>query len=496
MQPTTESLTLLDRRPRDDAWAAAVRESPEATRAALLHAADGGRDGPDAATALDVLRALADELPFEGADAEARLLWMIERSRPVDSILEAVCRRSVHQARSRDLRVRAGLRLGRLRDYAGDTREARAFLQAALEEVRGDGSQLEAAALYNVGRVEILSGRWLEALVALERAAGLADAGERSAAIVVVRTALVEVCTRLGDVGGARDHLLRIRSAIQAVEASRRGAMGRQLRAAEADVAAAEGRWADVVDRLGEMPDPDRDAAALWRRSMLARAHARLGQSDVALQHIARADEVTDAAGTVRARLESERIHCLTLAGDRESAFERAERLLCDLEARVRDGSGPYVAVCVAAELAHTLEQAESGHELILRAYDVAATGAVARLVQIHQFVAGPAAVDDEVIARVLRRTERSWIDEHDQLLDRVAEALRRAAESTDVAGLAPFVDADSFVHACAWCRRVRTEPGRPWLPIGEFLARAEFIRVSHGICPSCSADVRGRLGL
>ena len=46
----------------------------------------------------------------------------------------------------------------------------------------------------------------------------------------------------------------------------------------------------------------------------------------------------------------------------------------------------------------------------------------------------------------------------------------------------------ESFVHMCAWCRRI--EKDNEWLSLEQHLERSGGQAVSHGVCPDCSKEM------
>jgi len=43
----------------------------------------------------------------------------------------------------------------------------------------------------------------------------------------------------------------------------------------------------------------------------------------------------------------------------------------------------------------------------------------------------------------------------------------------------------ESFLHVCAWCRRIQHED--LWLTLEEHFQRRTSVKVTHGICPKCA---------
>ncbi len=47
----------------------------------------------------------------------------------------------------------------------------------------------------------------------------------------------------------------------------------------------------------------------------------------------------------------------------------------------------------------------------------------------------------------------------------------------------------------CSWCNKYLTAEGT-WVPVGKEVEQSGASRISHGICPSCSAKVRSEMKL
>jgi hypothetical protein len=121
-------------------------------------------------------------------------------------------------------------------------------------------------------------------------------------------------------------------------------------------------------------------------------------------------------------------------------------------------------------------------------AFALAAEAALQRLVEIHRCtrnlpdlkVAGSG--DAELLA-----------DFHERLVHSQAEISHALTELLGNPGAAmEALDiVDGLFVTCAWCRRVRSQD-LLWLPVEKFLPTATKFRVTHGICPDCSAALVG----
>ena len=45
----------------------------------------------------------------------------------------------------------------------------------------------------------------------------------------------------------------------------------------------------------------------------------------------------------------------------------------------------------------------------------------------------------------------------------------------------------EEFLRVCSWCRKLSA--GTEWIPVEEF-----FEQTSHGMCPACLAEQKGKL--
>lgn len=50
----------------------------------------------------------------------------------------------------------------------------------------------------------------------------------------------------------------------------------------------------------------------------------------------------------------------------------------------------------------------------------------------------------------------------------------------------------EEFLRVCSWCRKLSA--GNEWIPVEEFFERTFDMRTSHGMCPACLAEQKGKL--
>lgn len=50
----------------------------------------------------------------------------------------------------------------------------------------------------------------------------------------------------------------------------------------------------------------------------------------------------------------------------------------------------------------------------------------------------------------------------------------------------------EEFLRVCSWCRKLNA--GDEWIPVEEFFAQRFDTQTSHGMCPACLAEQKGKL--
>ncbi len=43
----------------------------------------------------------------------------------------------------------------------------------------------------------------------------------------------------------------------------------------------------------------------------------------------------------------------------------------------------------------------------------------------------------------------------------------------------------------CAWCKKIRQEDGKEWMPVEQYVEKNSYARFSHGGCPECLEKIR-----
>lgn len=112
-------------------------------------------------------------------------------------------------------------------------------------------------------------------------------------------------------------------------------------------------------------------------------------------------------------------------------------------------------------------------HANPLHGPDGTLSGAINVLVDITERAA--AAEDTARLPELLEQRVRERTAQLEAQIERLQAALRQGGAARE------------SVVICAWCRKIRHEPGE-WEPLESFLSALTTEPVTHGICPSCSA--------
>ena len=479
-------------------WGERVRALAPLARRELLDAADRLAEGAHAVRALDAYEALEADLdPSKAVDA-ARIRRLVEGRRGGVPLLEPLFVRTAAACVDPGLSLDAAAIVAQHAVHRGDVDTADRQYVALFARVRGRGDRAEAAAFVNFARFCMGTGREFEALAASRRAEALFTSLDQPWGMALARLHRSAVIQLLRD-------WVRLPAAIAAVE--------------------------EMLPRLSERE------ASLLRISILdRRAHEAWsrGRIDDALRHVDEAEALSRASRSVPSAVADPRTGALLrvlafVAGRRfDEAVFAADRALASgdardargmflrcarLEARValgRDGveneARAILDDCVAdrrklspgrrrecaASVAHALAALPPALHTMRRAFDVAATAAFERAIEVDRFARElpEAALLSPEDVETLSDHRRATLVEQSALGTAVALALERAAED----GRSPlpmFGDADGLTCVCAWCQRVRTKDG-VWLTVQQFLPlrSAGPVQLTHGICESCAPSL------
>lgn len=179
-------------------------------------------------------------------------------------------------------------------------------------------------------------------------------------------------------------------------------------------------------------------------------------------------------------------IRCLEAVDRHDEAAQRSEQGLARLERVQNEPQLCGIRLQGGLRLAGLFEQDDRDPVRAQRAYELVAACVVLRIGQIDRAMQTVPELGLDVSEHELVRHRREFLRRHRQLLGQVARMLENNPE------LCKYLGADhahGFLSVCAWCERVRVSD-QSWLPIGHYVPRESTIRITHGICPTCLANM------
>lgn len=400
--------------------------------------------------------------------------------------------------------IQAADRLGTIARRNGDEEAAEAHYGWALRQALAIGGPLAGEVLASNASLAVECGRELEALAYVRQAEPLlADAALpwQRAFLVWIRA---RIFTLLEDWQRQRKATERFR------ELAEQGTALQRLRALP-ELAELEAAWAlgtgEPLEALAALERVESGWAALGGLG----DGARLVLEAERVQALVMAGRPGEAAQRARdslwsAAAEDARTVLLRLSlllarrtsGEDCRALEDESEALLDLLDRDRHVQAlrPSARRSAATRLAGTLDPLGACSSLVRRAYDLAASLCVERLLEVERFtrelpeLASPC---DEDLA-LLNAHRRRLQERHRSLPAAVSRRLTWALrEGHPISQHLPCED--GHVPVCAWCLRLRIRGGR-WLTVQQFfpLAPARGLRVTHCICERCAEGVQREL--
>lgn len=179
-------------------------------------------------------------------------------------------------------------------------------------------------------------------------------------------------------------------------------------------------------------------------------------------------------------------IECLMTLRQDEDAEALSKDLLCDLEEIAGQDPLSQVSHETAATLGRYLDL-RGLSDLALRAYDIAATTALRRIVQLAACIERiPELADTHAEDHHHMRSLRGeYLGVHREILDRVARLLELSPQHIVFSGPSD----ERVIRVCAWCGLVGTRDGA-WIPVAHLLSTSVDVPVTHGICTRCQQKI------
>ena len=245
------------------------------------------------------------------------------------------------------------------------------------------------------------------------------------------------------------------------------------------DVITARSHLARVLEFMKQHPDPSSVALLrAWEADLLLLEGAPLS----ALEVLENARELEGVAPSYRLDVLGRMIECLVVLEQDDEADQLSRELLKELEAI--SGQDPLAQVSheTSATVGRYFDR-RGHHDLALRAYDLAATTALRRIVQLADCIERIPELADtrEEDHHHLRSLRGEYLGVHREILDRVARLLEQAPDHPVFRG----AEQDRVICVCAWCGLVGAQEGS-WIPVAHLVPAQLDVPVSHGICPRC----------
>ncbi len=502
--PSSEAL-LAQADPLDATWGAAVRALEPAVREALLRLADAAVHGEpaDAERAHACYLALGPTLDPARPEDLPRIGALLVGGCGAAPSLAPLWRR-VRASGEPRLAVQAADRLATIARRAGEHEEAEAQLRWALLNALPLGGRVAGDVLASCAADAIQDGREFEALAYVRRAAPLLDAGAPAWHRAFTAWIEARIATQLEDWPRQREATERF--AALAADSTQL----QRLRAAP-DVADLEGQRALSLGDPAEALQAFERVEAGWAPFGGLSAEARLALEADRVRALVSAGRPGEADQRARLNLWSAAADDLRTVPLRLAALDaaralgaepgalkgEAEALLTLLGSTPEDHRlRPAARRGLATRLATMLDGLPGCSPLARRAYDLAASFSLERLLEVERFcrelpeLAQPADRDLALLNSYRARMHAR----HRALPAAVARHLAWAlAEGHPVSAHLPCED--GLVPVCAWCQRLRIRGAR-WLTVQQFfpLAPARGLRVTHCICDRCADGVRREL--
>lgn len=425
-----------------------------------------------------------------------RVRWLLGRPFAADPALLPLMERVASSDVDLATRLLAKLYVARCAGARNDIETSDLLFRAVLRNASDAGPLVEAAACRLYASQCCSEERVFETLVLARHAASIYGRESRPWELALVQTDLCWARTELGNWKGgeraAQTGMALLPALPKKLVLPVSLLLGVHRAAAtigQGDTERALAQTAEIEELAG--PSGKTPTRVRWFAGFRADIHTKAGRYDEALRLI---DSIRHLIGPDRtsfyvALIE---VRCLAGLGRIDEAVASAAGLFDRLEdGRELLGARGWIDQSVA--LAELLEDPCGDLIGSKRAYDIAATAMVSRILELDRAVKEIPQLGFTDASDIAVFAESRWRFTEQQ--ERMAQALRRMLERAARAGvedLAPMLDPDTLGRVCAWCGKVGTPRGT-WLPIAQYLPKAEPSRLTHGICPTCAASVESQ---
>ncbi|MEM7167306.1 MAG: hypothetical protein AAF581_17730 [Planctomycetota bacterium] len=448
---------------------------------------DGKRD-QDPSAALAAYRQ-AHDLDTVVADS-ARLLWITDQVKGVPPaefhpLLDRAAVLGTGLGRRRALKLLASAHW-----YDGNHPEAERLWRLGVEAGRVPADECWLTCVENLALAYSAHGRTFEAHVLLGMAIRRAAELEAWGPLAFAHLRRANTRLKLDDPDGAAEEVARATKLSSGITTER----SRHLIATTALAAQIRiHRYRDDLQAAWTAVQSQLEAFAEYppaRPIVLAGAHSVRIQIECALQPQNRNELIAelsdlpnrfqlDEAWHVDFQIDADQLlldHALA-EDNKPLAMQTAERLLAVYRNRPCDDELIHYARALGRSFAK-LDCVDHARD----AYDLAATAALARLIQLHRAAKELPELAEATAAdwELLNAHRQRLVARQSRLYEAIVELWQPGNPAFDL-----VVGDDELLRVCAWCKRVHGVDGT-WTPVTQFFPDMADLSATHGICTDC----------
>lgn len=374
--------------------------------------------------------------------------------------------------------------------FGGDLAEAESLWRRGFELGRESEDDIWFACLQNLTLVFTVGGRFFEGLVLLGQACRVARRIGDPYGIAYAHVRRAAALHQLDDLAGAAHELRLVDRIYPQIEDPIKGhKIAASSLAVKCYIFKHRKQWREAHAAVLEQISHLEVLPASTKASLIGCHSARLGiecelAPERATELIAELDGLGARLGLgeawepmLRTNSEQLKLRRALINGDRAEAL-RAGRALLDLyRTRSRDDE----LIQRTRSLGRSFTEIGAIDEARV-AYDLAATTALRRIVQIDQVTRDIPELSDATSEdwAILNAHRHKLVARRSRLYDAIVALWKPGNAAFDLV----VGDAD-FLRVCAWCKRVRTASGA-WIPVTQFFPEAADFQATHGICDHC----------